>query len=267
MTELQKYYVIGNPIKHSKSPIIHNYWIKKYNINAIYDKIELKHEELDKFISDKEFNGLNITLPYKENLFNIIEYKSDSAEKIKAINTLYFKNNKLHGDNTDYIGFINNLNQNSPNCFQNIKTALILGAGGSARSIIYALKQQKIPNIFIANRTLEKAQNLANEFHISHIELEKIDQVLPQLDLLINTTSAETTNSNPLKINWDLLNKSTIVTDISYLPRQTQFLLSAQKHSLKTVDGIGMLVHQAVPAFEKWFGITPEVTQDLLDLL
>jgi shikimate dehydrogenase len=264
--------VIGWPIKHSRSPLIHNYWLKKYEIAGSYNKIAVSQENLPSFIEEislEKFCGCNVTIPHKEQVFGLVVVKDLVTIKIGAVNTIYRENNITYGLNTDGFGFISNLRSVVPDWDFSGKRCLIIGAGGAARAIIAALLTKGVSNIILANRTIEKAQNLGKHFgsNITPIQFQKINENLGDIDLLINTTSLGMTGQPELEINLDRLSRASIVTDIVYVPLETQLLKEARQRGNTTVDGLGMLLHQAVPGFEKWFGIRPEVTTELRQLI
>ncbi len=260
--------VVGWPISHSKSPIIHGYWLKQFGINGNYEAIAFKSDGFGQGIRGllaKGYRGCNVTLPHKEAALALADTVSDRARAIGAANTLVFRGQKILADNTDGIGFINNLKQGAPNWKANNGNALVLGAGGAARAIIYALLHEGAPNIIIANRTVEKAQNLADFFgdRVSAIPMGKIADLIGQVQTLVNTTSLGMTGQPELEIEISSLPKSALVTDIVYNPLKTPLLKRAESLRLSTVDGLGMLLHQAVPGFEAWFGMRPTVDAEL----
>ena len=213
------------------------------------------------------FAGGNITIPHKETAFELVESKDGAAHTIGAVNTLWFENEKLCGGNTDAYGFSANLDDRAPG-WRAGKNAVVLGAGGAARSVIYALKQARFDKIHIANRTHERAEKLAEEFGavcFAH-PLESFPELLPDADLLVNTSAVGMKGvKTETRFDFSTMQSKAIVTDIVYTPLNTPFLEAGSAHGLKTVDGLGMLLHQAVPGFEKWFGIRPEVTRELRD--
>lgn len=269
MTTSLKAGVIGWPITQSRSPLIHTTWLKEHNINGSYDKYPVKPEELSNFINDlKEngFSGINVTIPHKEAVMSLADAITDDAKAIGAANTLWFEDGKLIAGNTDGFGFITHLKTSAPN-WQANAPVMVLGAGGAARAILYALIQQGVPEIRLTNRTIERAQNLASEFGniIKVIPWEQKDQALQECSLLVNTTSLGMTDKPPLKINIELLPETAVCYDIVYAPLETELLKAARQKDLIAIDGLGMLLHQAVPGFEKWFGIRPQVTKSLYE--
>lgn len=269
---VKKAAVIGWPIKHSKSPLIHGRWIKQFAINGSYEPIALSPED---FISGilglvvKGYQGCNVTIPHKEAALAMAYSVSDRAKAIGAANTLVFQAGKIHADNTDGIGFINNLKQNAPNWNASSGTALVLGAGGAARAIIYALLQEGAPKVILANRTAEKAMKLAEFFgdKLTVVSLDKVSDVLGETQTFVNTTALGMTGQPALEIDLTNLPKTALVTDIVYNPLITDLLKQAQNLGLETVDGLGMLLHQAVPGFEAWFGVRPTVDDALRQIV
>ncbi len=260
--------VIGWPIHHSKSPLIHGYWLAKAGILGSYEAIGMAPESFVAGINDlilQGYAGCNVTIPHKETALKIADVVSDKAQSIGAANTLVFKEGKIFADNTDGIGFINNLKQGAPDWHASAGTALVLGAGGAARAIVYALLQEGAQKVIIANRTLEKAKTLADFFgdKVNAVPLNAIQKTLKETQTLVNTTALGMTGQPKLIIDISSLPKSALVTDIVYNPLSTDMLKQAQNHGLVTVDGLGMLLHQAVPGFEAWFGVRPVVDAGL----
>jgi shikimate dehydrogenase len=265
---LKKAAVIGWPISHSKSPLIHGYWIKQFAINGSYEPIALNVEDFVSGIHNlvaQGYRGCNITIPHKETALDMADSISDRAKAIGAANTLVFKDGKIHADNTDGIGFINNLKQGAPHWKASNGTALVLGAGGAARAIIYALLQEGAPKIIIANRTVEKAEKLAGFFGdmVSVTSMDKVTGIFGETHTIVNTTALGMTGQPELVIDLSNLPKTALVTDIVYNPLKTALLKQAEDLGLETVDGLGMLLHQAVPGFEAWFGVRPTVDKVL----
>ncbi|WP_019223056.1 shikimate dehydrogenase [Bartonella rattaustraliani] len=264
-------FVVGTPIHHSKSPKIHNFWLKQYNLQGEYLAQEIVPEEFEDFLTSiqkRGFCGGNVTLPYKQEAFHFVKYKDDIATMIGAVNTLWYEEDKLCATNSDAYGFSANLDDFAPGWGG--ETALVFGAGGAARAILYALKKRGFKRIYLINRTKQHAENLAEHFGklVEVHDWHKINEILYQADLIVNTTSVGMANLPTRKSDFFLCDfrktKATVlVTDIVYTPLITPFLQQAKAHGLKTVDGLGMLLHQAVPGFERWFGIRPEVTKAL----
>ncbi|QEE12997.1 shikimate dehydrogenase [Bartonella krasnovii] len=264
-------FVVGTPINHSKSPKIHNFWLKQYNLQGEYIAQEVSSEEFKDFftsIKKRGFCGGNITLPHKQEAFHLANYKDDVATMIGAVNTLWYEGNKLCATNSDSYGFSANLDDFAPDWVG--ETAIIFGAGGAARAILYALKKRGFERICLVNRTKRRAEDLAQHFGkpVEVHDWQNIDKILYQADLIVNTTSIGITTSSEEKessffCDFHKAKTTALVTDIVYTPLLTPFLQQAKAHGLRTVDGLGMLLHQAVFGFERWFGIRPQVTKAL----
>lgn len=262
-------FVIGNPIKHSRSPLIHGYWIAQYQLDAAYTAIDVAPAQLQNFVGrvrDGTYCGGNVTLPHKEAIFALADTVSDTAKAIGAANTLIWQadTNTLHADNTDAYGFTANLDAQAPQ-WRDGKSALVLGAGGAARAIIHALVQVGYGRVMIANRTRSKADKLAHMAPqaCSIIEWDGKEAAVAAADLIVNTTALGMQGQPDLDISLDTAKPSVIVTDIVYVPLETNLLKQARAKQLQAVDGLGMLLHQAVPGFEAWFGVKPMVNDGL----
>jgi len=276
---IKKAFVCGWPIEHSRSPIIHSYWLKKYGLDGTYEKIAVAPDHLQAFLNDMNTSGFvggNFTIPHKENIRFSLFRIDVAAKAIGAVNTVWLENENLIGGNTDWLGFSANMDQwangwDNPERLK--KPAIILGAGGAARGILYALQQRGFEKIILVNRTKSNADKIANEFlgDVSAASLEEISDLPLDISILVNTTSLGMSGKNELPKNLiaylNQIAKDGIVNDIVYIPLQTELLKVCAKANLKTVDGLGMLLHQAVPGFERWFGMKPEVTQELRDLV
>ena len=272
MADKHNAFVCGYPIKHSRSPLIHSYWLRKYGIEGSYRAVEVAPEEFLKFISHMSEHGYiggNITIPHKEMAFSACKKLDPAANVIGAVNTVWLENGELIGGNTDAYGFLANLDALVPNWDKkrdgSVKKALVLGAGGAARAIIYALQQRGYQHIHIVNRTVERAQELADHFGdgISVHSWKNADNLVSEVSLIVNTTSlgmaGHGDQEDGFPLSFAQASPETIATDIVYVPLETPFLRKAAAAGLKTADGLGMLLHQAVPGFEKWFGVRPEV--------
>ena len=264
--------VVGRPVKHSRSPIIHGYWLEQFGINGRYDRYDVKPEDFSHFVKtllEQGLQGVNVTIPHKEAAFLALDEATDRARRLKAANTLWFENGKLWGDNTDSIGFLANLDQGHPGWDINAKSALILGAGGAARAIIAGLQERNIEKITIVNRTRERAEELAlmSGGQVAVAEWSKLSFQLESADLVVNTTSLGMSGQPDLDLSLDPLGKNALVTDIVYVPLETNLLKQARLRGNPVVDGLGMLLHQAVPGFEHWFGKRPVVTDELRHLV
>jgi len=264
--------VIGWPIKHSRSPIIHGHWLAQHKIEGEYTKVPVEPETLDEFVSrirHGEFNGCNVTVPHKENILEHVDIIDEAAQEIGAANTLWMEGDVLHATNTDAYGFVKNLDTVAPGWDNPSNAALVLGAGGAARAVLIALMHRGFRTIHLVNRTRARASELASKFG----ESIKVDDwrarnaLCANVDLIVNTTALGMTGSPPLEIELQEAASDTVVTDLVYAPLITPLLEQASERGLKSVDGLGMLLHQAVPGFEKWFGVRPEVTAELRNLI
>ena len=269
---MKKAYVIGWPIKHSRSPLIHQYWLKKYNLDGDYQKKAVEPKKLSQFIAGLKQTacvGCNVTIPHKEQVMNFVTVQDELTKKIGAVNTVFLQDNILYGLNTDGYGFVSNLEAGVPNLRFNDKHCVIIGAGGATRAIIAVLLAKKVKKITLVNRTIEKAKNLATHFGkgVYYKPFDDLNEVIADADLLVNSTSLGMSGQPELKINLEKLPKSCIVTDIVYTPLETELLYQAKLRGNPTVDGLGMLLHQAAPGFKKWFGIFPEITLELRNLI
>lgn len=257
--------VIGCPVAHSKSPQLHRHWLKSLGIPGYYVPMHVEADDLEEILRSLPkagFVGVNITVPHKERALEIADLVTDRATLIGAANTLIFrKDGKIHADNTDGYGFIQNLRQNAPDWHPEAGPAAILGAGGAARAVVASLLDVGVPEILISNRTRVRAEALQQEFgrRLTVIDWVQAGNMMDDASTVVNTTSLGMIGSPPLRVPLDGLRKGTVVTDLVYAPLKTQFLIKAEKMGCITVDGLGMLLHQAVPAFERWFGTRPTV--------
>jgi len=255
--------VIGWPVSHSLSPRLHGYWLKHYNIEGEYKAVTVLPDELDLFIKslpDHGWQGCNITLPHKEAVLPLLDSMDEVAKAIGAVNTIVVENGLLRGTNTDAFGFSENIRPH----ITGKNKAVMLGAGGAAKAICYALEGLGFKEIIAVNRTKEKSDALAAQFvKVKVGEWDKRAELLAGADLLVNTTSLGMTGKEALDIDLALLPKSALVTDIVYTPLMTPLLEAAKARGNPVVDGLGMLLYQAVPGFEAWFGVKPEVTPEL----
>ena len=261
--------VIGSPIGHSKSPRLHGYWLQKHGINGHYIPMEVTAANLKtvlRHLPKAGFRGVNITLPHKEAALALADRITDRAALIGAANTLSFTaDGAIQADNTDGYGFIENLHQYAPDWKPSATPALVLGAGGAARAVLSALLDAGVPRVTLANRTKGRAIDLAEAFgaRVDVIEWNSAPSILETIGLLVNTTSLGMDGSAPLKFSIENLPSTALVTDIVYSPLRTDLLKAAEAKGCTTVDGLGMLLHQAVPGFHRWFGLRPEVTDEL----
>ncbi len=260
--------VIGHPIGHSKSPMIHNHWIQKYGCNGQYDAIDIKPEELIQKIRalfDEGYAGFNITIPHKQAVMDACDDVDETARAIGAVNTLYLNEGRVIGTNTDAFGFIENVRQNTYGLDFVHHPCVVLGAGGASRAVVYALIQAGAKKIIVTNRTLEKAMRISamDKNIVCAVPWEERVDATREAGFLVNTTALGMDGQPPLDISLRALPKSAVVCDIVYKPLETQLLKDAAARGNQCVTGIGMLLHQARPAFEKWFGILPQIDEAL----
>ena len=261
--------VIGHPISHSKSPKLHNYWLSKYNINGFYIPFSVPTDKLQasiKSLIGLGFNGVNVTIPHKTNVLSFADSVTDRAALIGAANTLYFsKNGKVHADNTDGYGFIQNIIDEIPDYDFYDKTALIYGAGGSARAIASALISNGVKEVGITNRTRSKAQIISEDLgaKVSVVDWRAAPETIGRADLIINATSMGMIGQPEFSQPISRAKKTALVIDIVYNPLITELLKEARNLKLKTIGGIGMLINQAVPGFEHWFQKSPVIDDEI----
>lgn len=272
MSKFIKAGVIGHPIAHSKSPKIHGSWIADYNLQGEYKAIDIPCETLKSGIQqliDEGYSGFNVTVPHKVAMLQLCDEIDDLARIVGAVNTVIIKDGKLFGTNTDVYGFVQNIKEGSPDFDFSAGPALVLGAGGAARAVVQGLIDEGVPEIRIANRTKSNADELLK--HTKHPEKIKIvpwdersnKERLQNINLLVNTTSLGMSGKPPLEMSLEHLPKTALVNDIVYAPLITDILKQAQYRGNPIVTGIGMLLHQARPAFKAWFGQMPQVTAAL----
>ena len=265
---MRKAFLAGWPVSHSKSPQLHSFWLAEMGIEGSYEAIPVEPESLVSFLSDQAsqgFVGGNVTIPHKEHVFQLSENADEDATKIGAANTIWFENGKMRSTNTDAYGFAANLDEHTPH-WTDGETAVVLGAGGASRAVIHAIVKAGYSKVLIVNRTIERAKELENRFGncCSAYNWQELPKLLGQVDLLVNTTSLGMQGSDQVfPVPLDGLSSASIVTDIVYTPLETPLLKAANQRGNPTVDGLGMLLHQAVPGFEIWFGKRPEVTHEL----
>lgn len=263
--------VIGWPVSHSKSPALHGHWLDRYDIDGAYLPLPVAPKDLgDCLIALPKlgFKGINVTIPHKEAVMPLCATLTDRAKRIGAVNTITFdEDGKAHGDNTDGLGFMNNLHQSAPSWMAKAGPAIVLGAGGAARAVVVGLLDAGAPSVHILNRTVERAESLAKHIGgpVKAGSMDDLTDLLPDANLLANTTSLGMTGQPPLDVDLDSKPSHGLVTDIVYAPLKTDLLHNAEAHGLETVDGLGMLLHQAAPGFEAWFGQKPAVDDELRD--
>ena len=257
--------VIGHPIAHSRSPALHGYWLKRYGLRGHYIPMDVAPADLAevlRMLPRMGFVGVNITIPHKESILGIADIITDRAALIGAANTLIFrKDGKIHADNTDGAGFIANLRQNAPNWDPTAGPAAVLGAGGAARAIVAALIEVGVPEVHIANRTRPRADAIRADFGAKVVVHEWVQagNMIEGAATVVNTTSLGMVGKPDFRVPLDGLDPAAVVTDVVYTPLMTQFLIEAGEMGCTVVDGLGMLLHQGAPGFERWFGQRPEV--------
>jgi shikimate dehydrogenase len=260
--------VIGWPVAHSRSPLIHGYWLKRYGIEGAYERVPVAPENIAAFLRDfpaQGFVGANVTVPHKEAALAAAAHADDIARGIGAANTLWLEDGALHASNTDSYGFLRNLDDLVPGWALPGGVAMVLGAGGAARSVLRGLLDRGFTDIRLVNRTKDRADELARFFGplVHVIAWENRGKALDGAALLVNTTTLGMDGMPDLDIDLDALPENAVVTDVIYVPLETPLLRRARERGLRAADGLGMLLHQAVPGFEKWFGVRPEVTPEL----
>jgi shikimate dehydrogenase len=257
--------VIGHPVAHSRSPRLHRHWLNTYGLPGFYVPMDVAPQDLEtvlRSLPKAGFVGVNVTIPHKEAVMNIADQITDRATLIGAANTLIFREDgKIHADNTDGYGFITNLQDGAPDWKADAGPAVVLGAGGAARAVVASLLDAGVPEILLTNRTRNRAEALKDEFgnKIKVVEWVQAGNILEGAGLVVNTTSLGMVGKPELRVPLDGLESHTVVTDLIYAPLKTRLLQAAEDAGCTTVDGLGMLLHQAVPGFERWFGQRPEV--------
>ena len=264
--------VAGWPISHSRSPLIHGYWLRTLGIAGSYERFAVPPDGFAAFaqtIRDGALVGANVTVPHKESAFAACDRVTANAVGLGAVNTLWREDGKLCGDNTDVTGFLANLDERAPGWSSEVRSAVVIGAGGAARAIVAGLRSRGVESITLVNRTLDRAARLAEQFGgaVEAAAFEALTVQLANADLLVNTSSLGMQGQPELAIDLTPLPPQAIVADIVYVPLRTQLIEAAAARGLRVVDGLGMLLHQAVPGFERWFGVRPVVTAQLRALI
>lgn len=271
--------VLGWPISHSRSPLIHGTWIAEHKLDARYDPIAVDPQTADDWFarfSQQGLVGANVTIPHKETALRACDHVTERAARLGAVNTLWLEDGALHGTSTDGEGFMANLTDSAPNWRKHPKAnrALVLGAGGAARAIIDALLEDGVEQVLLLNRTLARADSLAELFNttfgpgrVRAGTLSDFAKTAPGAGLLVNTTALGMSGQPELDIPIESLAEGSSVVDIVYTPLETNLLAQARRRDHPCVDGLGMLLHQAVPGFEKWFGVQPKVTENLRNII
>jgi len=263
--------LIGWPAAHSRSPLIHHYWLRTLGLPGGYNIEAIPPEGFAEFVLHLKthgFVGANVTIPHKERALALTK-PDERARAVGAANTLWYDDGDLRPTNTDIEGFINNLDACAPGWDQATNDALVLGAGGSSRAVVFGLIERGVKRVYLANRTVERARALADQFgdQVHPVSWDAIGELLPRVDLLVNTTSLGMHGQPALEIDVGRLPRHAVVADLVYVPLQTPLLAAARARGLKTADGLGMLLHQAVRGFELWLGQRPQVTPELRALI
>lgn len=264
--------VIGWPAGHSRSPLIHGFWLSRLKIPGSYERVAVPPEDFKAFIRSlpsKGFAGANVTLPHKQAAFELCDWTTETAARLQAVNTLWFEAGQLKGDNTDVEGFLAALDQDARGWDAAAQKAVVLGAGGAARAIVHGLSLRGFRSIAIVNRTRARALELADQLGVAADAIDWAERAdaLANADLLVNTTSLGMKGEPLLEIDLSPLPKNAVVCDIVYVPLETGLLREARALGLRGVSGLGMLLHQAAPSFARWFGVKPEVTAELRALV
>ncbi|WP_422679901.1 shikimate dehydrogenase [Chelatococcus albus] len=266
--QLRKACIIGYPVKHSRSPLLHGHWLHEYGLDGAYERAEVAPEDLASFMAGfagKGYVGGNVTVPHKESIMACLDAVTETAQAMGAVNTLWFEGGRLCGDNTDVVGFLANLDEGAPGWDARTRTVVVLGAGGAAKAVVYGLLQRGMERVAVVNRSFERADALRERFgsRVLAAPWEALPALLGETKLLVNTTSLGMSGQPPLAIDLEPLPSGAVVNDIVYVPLETPLLTAARARGLLAVDGLGMLLHQAVPGFERWFGVRPQVSAAL----
>jgi shikimate dehydrogenase len=271
---MRKAFVIGHPIGHSRSPLIHQHWLRELDLPGSYERIDVAPDDLATFLrgfQERGFVGGNVTIPHKEAAFRLVDETTDVARRLGAVNTIWTEpDGRLVGHNTDAAGYLAHLDAVlGPDWRGATHKALVLGAGGAARAIVAGLLEAGIGEVIVANRDPARAQGLRelDPARIRGVAWDALPDVLASVTLLVNTTSLGMTGQPQLTIDLAPLPPGAVVSDIVYVPIETPLLAAARQRGLRVADGLGMLLHQAVPGFQAWFGGTPQVTPALRDLV
>ena len=265
-------FVIGHPVAHSRSPLIHGRWLSEHGLEGSYERVDVAPADLPAFVErlrSGAFTGGNVTVPHKEAMLPLIDEVSEAASAIGAVNTLWREEDRICGDNTDVSGFLAHLDASAPDWDQRVRTALVLGAGGAARGIAFGLKARGVSRIFVVNRSRARGNHLAAVLGapVEAADWDERTRLVATADLIVNTTALGMHGQPLLDLDLAGLRVGTIVDDIVYVPLKTPLLVEAERRGGIAVDGLGMLLHQAVPGFARWFGVTPSVTPALRALL
>ena len=257
---------MGHPVAHSRSPMLHGYWLRTLGIDGAYELADVAPEDFEKFFRGLRQNGFvggNITIPHKEAAFRLVDRREAAADAIGAVNTVWYEGDALIGGNTDWLGIVGSLDDIYPGWDAKGGRVVVLGAGGSARASVYAFRERKF-SVALVNRTRARAQALAQAFgpSVSAHGWDALPRLMADADVLINNTSLGQQKFPSLEIDLAPLKKSAIVYDAVYVPLETELLKAAKRAGHRTVGGLSMLLYQAVPGFAHWFGVTPKVTAE-----
>lgn len=261
--------VIGSPVAHSKSPKLHQHWLRRYGIPGHYVPMDIASDDLPaalKFLPKLGFVGLNVTIPHKEHILSLADIVTDRAALIGAANTIVFRTDgAVYADNTDGYGFIENLKSSVPDWDAKAGPTAVIGAGGAARAVISALLDAGVEEIRLTNRTKARSMNLRQEFgtRIQVVDWVHAGNMLDGATTIVNTSSLGMVGKPELRVPLDAVSPNAVVSDLVYAPLETHLLSYARSIGCRTVDGLGMLLHQAAPGFERWFGRKPEVDEEL----
>ena len=262
--------VMGHRVAYSRSPMIHTHWLRTLGLSGTYELVDVAPAAFPEFfrnLADRGYVGGNVTTPHKDAAFRLVDHREGPAKAIGAVNTVWYEGDRLVGGNTDFVGFLANLDESAPGWDQH-GPALVIGAGGAARAIVYALLERGL-EVAVANRTPDKADALARQFgrQVSAHALSELARLLPQARLPANASALGAIGQPSLDIDLAPLHPEAVVCDVNYVPVETALLRAAELGGHRVADGLGMLMHQAVPGFARWFGSTPRVTPELRALL
>lgn len=260
--------VIGWPINHSRSPLIHRYWLAEHGIAGRYDRVPVASTDLAAFLRampEAGLRGCNVTVPHKEAAFALVDHADETAKAVGAVNTIWLEDDRLIGSNTDVSGFLANLDQEAPGWEAGRALAIVIGAGGAGRGLAYALISRGFDKVAVVNRTYERAVEVADTLGgaVRAYPMADLARLMRSADILVNATSLGMAGQPPLDVDLSALPAGAIVSDIVYVPLETPLLAAARRRGLRRVDGLGMLLHQAAPGFARWFGVMPQVTPQL----
>jgi len=264
--------IIGWPVDHSRSPLIHRHWLRELGLKGDYERLPVAPDQINRLkalLVEGNYVGANVTIPHKEAAFRLADRADSVARELGAANTLWFEDGQLLATNTDGFGFLANLDERLPGWDRNGGKAVVLGAGGAARAIVWALLQRGFAPVLVLNRTLEKAENLARHFGAGVLAapLSQAGTVLKDAGLVVNTTSVGMHDEGTFDFTLEQVRPDAVITDIVYTPLRTRLLREAAERNLRVADGLGMLLHQAAPGFEKWFGRKPLVSAALRQII